>query len=174
MWVFVGSVMREITHDPQTDTRLEKVETVTISFETFKKALKRNYLGERHRSDRSYVLRLYPPFEAGMEAEYYESEQGRHYNNEWNEKPLHISPELLILEGTDRGFRGIYEWPTEANTRNALTEEKIEEAGGIEEAVEIEREIFWDEVKHSLPETFDLGKVQPATGNYTVDLNWEE
>jgi len=104
--------MREMTHDPQTDTRLEKVETVTISFETFKKALKRNYLG-------------------------------------------------------------ICEWPTEANTRDALSEEEIEEDGGIEEAVEIGREIFWDEVKHDLPETFNLGRVQ-GVGNYTVELNWEE
>jgi len=165
--------MREMTDDPQTDTRLEKVETVTISFETFKKALKRNYLGERHRRDRSYVLRLYPPFEAEMEAEYYESEQGRHYDSNWNEKPFHIAPELLILEGTERGFRGICEWPTEANTRDALTEREIEEDGGIEEAVEIGREIFWDEVKHDLPETFNLGRVR-GVGNYTVELNWEE
>lgn len=28
-----------------------------------------------------------------MEAEYYESEQGRHYDNNWNEKPFHIIPE---------------------------------------------------------------------------------
>lgn len=173
MWVFVGSVMRDTAHDPQTDTRLEKVETVTISFETFKKALKRNYLGESNRHDRSYVLRLYPSFEADMEAEYYESEQGRHYDNNWDEKPFHIPPELIILEGTDRGFRGIVEWPTEANTRNALTEEEIEEDGGIEEAVEIGREIFWDELEHDLPETFNLGCVQ-GVGNYTVEINWEE
>lgn len=158
---------------PQTDPRLETVETITIPFETFKKALKRNYLGESTRHDRNYVLRLYPPFEAEMEAEYYESEQGRHYDNNWDEKPFHIQPELLIMEGTERGFRGICEWPTEANTRHALTEEEIEEEGGIEEAVETGRDIFWDEVKYDLPETFNLGCVQ-GVKEYTVELNWEE
>lgn len=171
LWEKVGCVMARTP--PRTDDRLEKVEEITISFETFKKALKRNYLGERHRRDRSYVLRLYPPFEAEMEAEYYESEQGRHYDSNWNEKPFHIPPELLILEGTERGFRGICEWPTEANTRHALSEEEIEEDGGIEKAVEIGREVFWDEVKHDLPETFNLGRVH-GVGNYTVELNWEE
>jgi len=52
----------------QVDSRLEKVETVEINFETFKKALSRNYLGERDSHDRSYVLRLYPEFQSVMES----------------------------------------------------------------------------------------------------------
>lgn len=165
--------MREMSHDTMIDTRLEKVETVTISFETFKKALKRNYLGERHRNDRSYVLRLYPPFEAEMEAEYYESEQGRHYDSNWDEKPFHIPPELIILEGTERGFRGIVDAPEEWQIHQALSEEQIEEEGGIEAAMDEAWEIFWDDVEYNLPETFDLGRVQ-GIGDHTVELNWVE
>lgn len=157
---------------PQVDERLEKVETVTIDFETFKKAFKRNYLQpDRTMFEHShtFVLRLYPPFEAKMEAQYYESEQGRHYNNEWNEKPFHLKPELLILEGYDGLFNE--EWPTEQNTRSHLTEEEIEESGGIEAVVEEGREIFWDEVKYYLPEEFDLGHQHGLRG-YTVDIEW--
>lgn len=165
--------MRKMNPDPQTDPRLEKIETVTISFETFKKALKRNYLDEPDRWGRNYVLRLYPPFEAEMEAEYYESEQGRHYDNNWDEKPFHIPPELIILEGTERGFRDIVEAPEEWQVRQALTEEQIEEEGGIDAAMDGAWEIFWDDVEYSLPETFNLGCVH-GVGSHTVELNWEE
>ena len=156
---------------PQIDERLEKVETVQIDFETFKKALKRNYLGESHRHDRSFVLRLYPPFEAEMEAEYYESEQGRHYDNNWSEKPFHIQPELLILESPGEGFRSIVNYSTEASIRDALTEEQIAEEGGIEASLEIGREIFWGELETILPDRFDLGAVH-GLRPYEVDVEW--
>lgn len=158
--------------DPMTDDRLAKVETVTIPFETFKKALKRNYLGDRDRWDRSFVLRLYPPFEAEMEAEYYESEQGRHYNNDWDEKPFHIKPELLILEGTDLGFRSICDPPEEWQIKRDLTDEQIEEEGGLEASMQIAWDIFWDELKTILPDRFDLGCVH-GFGTYYVDIEWE-
>lgn len=157
--------------NPRTDSRLEKVETVRIPFDQFKKALARNYLGESNRHDRSFVLRLYPPFEATMTAEYYESEQGRHYNNEWNEKPFHINPELLILEGDGGSFRNIVNYPDEYEVRNALTEEQIEEEGGIEEAMKIGKEMFWDELRTILPETFDLGRVHDLD-SYPVEIEW--
>lgn len=154
---------------PRIDERLEKVETVHIDFETYKKALKRNYLEDNNYHDRSFVLRLYPPFEAEMEADYYESVQGQHYNNDWDEKPYHITPELLILEGSDSSFRNIVEWPTEHNTRSALDDDVIEEEG-MENLLEESREMFWDELKTILPDTYgirqDLSKV------YTVDLEW--
>ncbi|MFD1527312.1 hypothetical protein [Halolamina salina] len=158
----------------QIDDRLAKVEKITISFETFKKALKRNFLDEPDRWGRSYVLRLYPPFEAEMEAEYYESEQGVHYNDEWNEKPIHISPETIMLEETDffSTYGGV-EWPTEANTRSEFSEEEIEEGGGIEKFVEEGRRIFWEELKHSLPEEFDIGRVSHYAP-HTVELEWED
>lgn len=158
-------------NDPRTDDRLEKVNTVRIPFETFTKALERNYLGESDCHDRSYVLRLYPPFNATMGAEYYESEQGRHYNNEWDEKPFHINPELLILEGENGSFRDVVNYPTEAEVRNALTNEQIEEEGGIEEALRIGKKMFWDELKTILPKTFDLGCIH-GLNNYPVEIEW--
>jgi hypothetical protein len=157
---------------PRTDDRLEKVERVTIPFETFTKALRRNYLGEPRRHDRSYVLRLYPPFEADMTAEYYESEQGRHYDNNWTEKPVHVAPELLILESPGDGFRSIVNWPTEASVRSALSDEEIADEGGIDESLAVGRELFWDELKTVLPETFDLGAVRPGPESYPVELIW--
>jgi len=157
--------------NPRTDSRLEKVETVRIPFDQFKKALARNYLGESNRHDRSFVLRLYPPFEATMTAEYYESEQGRHYNNEWDEKPFHINPELLILEGGGGSFRDIVNYPEEYEVRNALTDEQIEAEGGIDEAMKVSKEMFWDELRTILPETFNLGVVQGHM-TYSVDVEW--
>lgn len=156
------------------DPRLEKVEQITIDWETFKKALRRNYLDSdyinRYR-DRSFVLRLYPPFNTEMEVEYYESMQGRHYNNEWDEKPFHINPELILLEGCDSNpFRWV-EWPNEQNTRDALTDDEIENEGGIEKAVEEGREFFWNELRHDLPDSINLGKIQ-GHSNYPVDINW--
>ena len=156
----------------QKDERLEKVEQITINFETFKKALARNYLGESNKTDRSFVLRLYPSFKSEMEVEYYESVQGRHYNSEWNEKPFHIPPELLVLEGDGGNFRDIVNYPEEWEVRQALTEEQIEEEGGIEEAMQVGKEMFWEELKTILPEAFDLGRVH-GLGGYPVDINWE-
>lgn len=157
--------------NPRTDERLETVETVRIPFDQFKKALARNYLGESNRHDRTFVLRLYPPFEATMTAEYYESEQGVHYDSNWNEKPFHIKPELLILEGDGAPFHDIVNYPEEYEVRNALTEEQIAEEGGIEEAMTFAKEVFWDELRTILPETFDLGRIH-GVGNYPVEIEW--
>ncbi len=158
--------------NPRTDERLEKVETVRIPFDQFKKALKYNYLGESNRHDRSFVLRLYPPFEATMTAEYYESEQGVHYDSNWNEKPFHIRPELLILEGDGGSFRSIVNYPEEWQVRNALTDEQIEEEGGIEEALQVGKEMFWEELRTILPETFDLSMASGRPTHYVVDVEW--
>jgi len=159
----------------QTDSRLETVETITIDWPTFKKTLKRNYLDpdyERQRRNRSYVLQLYPPFETTMEARYYVSEQGRHYNSDWDEKPVHLKPELFILEGSDSSFRDIVEYPTEQNTRHALRDEEIEEMGGVDEAVTEGRELFWDELQTILPEQVNIGRFIGGHTNYTVDVEW--
>ena len=155
----------------QKDERLEKVEQITIDFEIFKKALARNYLGESNTTDRSYVLRLYPEFKQEMEVEYYESFQGRHYDNNWNEKPFHIPPELLILEGDGGNFYDIVNYPEEWHIRQTLSGEEIEEEGGIEECMKVSKEMFWDELKTILPETFNLGNVH-GVGSYEVEINW--
>jgi len=156
----------------QKDERLEKVEQITIDFEVFKKALAYNYIGEGETyHDRSFVLRLYPPFKAEMKVEYYESMQGRHYDSNWDEKPFHILPELLILEGNNGNFYDIVNYPEEWEIRRAFTEEEIEEEGGIEECMKISKEMFWDELKTILPETFNLGNVH-GIGNYKVEINW--
>jgi len=155
----------------QIDERLEKVERIVIPFETFKKTLKRNYLGESNKTDRSFVLRLYPPFESEMEVEYYESFKGRHYNSEWNEKPFHIPPELIILEGMDGNFFNQHEWPTEITEQQHFTEKEIEEIGGIGNVVEESREWFWNELKVKLPDQFNLGNVH-GYGSYEVDIEW--
>ena len=155
----------------QTDSRLEKVEQITIDFETFKKALARNYLGESNTHDRNYVLRLMPPFEAEMEAEYHESVQGRHYDSNWPETPYHIKPELIILEGSDSGFRNIVNYPEEWEIRQNLTEEEVKEEGGIEESMEIGKQMFWGELKTILPETYKLGYTN-GIGRHEVEINW--
>ena len=152
----------------QIDSRLEKVETVEINFETFKKALARNYLGERNSHDRSYVLRLYPEFTEVMKAEYYESMQGRHYDSNWDEKPFHIPPELLILEGNNGNFRDIVKyperWEVEQNVPD-ITEDEIDEC------MQESKELYWDEMKTILPTKFNLGSVH-GVGSYTVDIEW--
>jgi len=157
------------------DTRLEKVDRIRIDWDTFKKALERNYLSpeyEYQRQDKTYVLRLYPPFESEMDAEYYVSEQGVHYNSDWDEKPFHMKPELFVLEGTDKGFRGIVNYDTETDVRNALTDEQIEEEGGIEQSLQIAHEIFWDELKSIRPDEIDLGHFTPGPSGYTVEIDW--
>ena len=154
------------------DERLEKVEQITIDFETFKKALGYNYFGEGQTyHDRSFVLRVMPPFESEMEVEYYESRQGRHYDSNWDETPFHIQPELLILEGGGGNFRDIVNYPEEWEIRQSLTEEEIEEEGGIEEAMQVSKDMFWEELKTILPETFNLGNVH-GVGSYKVEINW--
>ena len=155
----------------QKDKRLEKVEQITIDFKVFKKALARNYLGESNKTDRNYVLRLYPDFEKEMEVEYYESVNGVHYDNNWDEKPFHIPPELIILEGTKHGFRNIVTYPDEWEVRNALSEEEIEEEGGIENALQEGKEIFWDDIKYNLPKKYNLANGSYYV-DYVVDLNW--
>ena len=157
--------------NPQRDSRLEKVEQVTIDFQTFKKVLARSYLGESNKTDRSFVLRLYPPFEAEMEAEYYESIQGRHYDNNWDETPFHIKPELLILEGDGGNFRDIVDYPEEWQIKQALTNEEIQEEGGMEACMEESKQMFWEELKTILPDTYKLGYTN-GVGRYEVQLNW--
>lgn len=148
------------------DSRLEKVEAVTIPFEEFQKALKRNYLDERTAMNnrQSHVLRLYPPFNPEMEVEYYVSKQGRHYNSDWNEKPFHITPELIVYDELGK----VCEWPTRANTREFVPEGDEE---SLERAVEEGRNIFWSDLERILPETFDLNAGHPGP-SYTVDLEW--
>ena len=157
-----------------TDERFEKVEQITIDFEVFKKALTRNYLEPANtmfEQQHSFVLRLYPPFKAEMEAQYYESQQGRHYDSNWSEKPYHILPEMIILEGNGGNFNDIVNYPDEAEVRQCLTEEEIEEEGGIEESLKVGREIFWNEMKTILPGKFNLGLSSGYTSKQ-VDINW--
>lgn len=169
LWEKVGSVMSQTP--PQVDERLEKVNEVAINFSTFKKALKRNYLGEATRRDRSYVLRLYPPFEAEMGAEYYESRQGVHYDSNWDEEPFHIAPELLVLEGGKGEFRSIVDWEDSTTIGKHRTDDEIQEAGGKEAVLNEAHEMFWDELKTVLPETFDLGRINNLN-SYEVKINW--
>lgn len=162
--------------NPQNDERLEQIEQITIDFEVFKKALRRNYLEEPDRWGRTFVLRLYPPFESEMEAEYYESEQGRHYNNEWDEKPFHIRPELLILESPENegNFFNNHRWPTVVNQKR-LIEQDFPDVELTEKNVEVfleeGREWYWNEMKSILSEQFNLGGCV-SHGDYPVEINW--
>lgn len=159
-----------MTMESQTDARLEQVEQITIAWDDFKKALKRNYLTDGTDRSRSNVLRLSPPFAAEMEASYFESEQGMHYPPEMDPKPVHIAPEVIIREGRERGFRDLINWPTRHNATDALTDEEVEEAGGVEAVVEQSREIFWDELRHSLPDSFTYTATPDA--DYEIAINW--
>jgi len=159
----------------QQDSRLKAVGTVRIDWEAFKKALKRNYFSDEYygqRQDRSFVLRLYPPFETTMNAQYYESMQGRHYNDEWDNKPFHMQPELFLVEASDAWQTHHVEWPTERSVRNHCTPKEIEAEGGIEESLSIARDIFWDEVRYALPDQIDLGIFTHGPSGDVVDIEW--
>ncbi|WP_435065904.1 hypothetical protein [Halobaculum sp. EA56] len=158
-----------------TDERVAAVETIRIRWEDFKKALRNNYLTDTdRRRGGNTVLRLNPGrggFSEAEEAETYFSESGVHYASDWPAKPIHIRPHTIIETGRERGFRGLVEWPTRGNTRSALSEEEIEEIGGIDAAVEESREIYWEELRHSLPDTFDLGRQLGPEGKH-VEIEW--
>jgi len=159
------------TADELADDRLEVVETITIAWDDFKRALKRDYLTDGTDRSRQNVLRLSPPFEGEMDATYFESEQGTYYSPEMDPKPVHIRPHTIIQEGRDRGFRDLINWPTKATTRNALREEEIEDAGGIDAALAESREIFWNELRHSLPDSF---RYHTTAGRaYELSIEWE-
>lgn len=154
------------------NNKLQKVEQITIDWEVFKKALRRNYLEEdstMFEHSHSFVLRLYPPFESEMEAEYHESEQGTHYMPDWNEKPHHINPETILLEGCDSNPFRYSEWPTRTNTKHNLPEDVIEN-NDIDELVEEAREIFWSDLKGKLPEKYTLGFLPESSSE--VEINW--
>ena len=164
----------KLTMNPQLDSRLEAVDTIRIDWEAFKKALKRNYFSDAYygqRQDRNFVLRLYPSFETTMDAEYYESVYGRHYDSQWDEKPFHMQPELFLLEASDTwGLRHV-EWPTERSVKDHCSPKEIEEEGGIEESLSTARDIFWDEVKYSLPDEIDLGIFTHGPGT-VANIEW--
>lgn len=161
-----------MTSAQQTDERLKGVETVRIPFDEFKKALRRNYLDDGQRRDRSNVLRLHPPFEATMKAEYYESERGQHYSSDWSEKPFHIPPELLIIEGSDSGFQNVADWPTRSSTRARLHDDELPiDDDELDNLVAEGRAVFWSDLRRQLPDTFDLGDVH-GIGGYEVAVEW--
>lgn len=158
----------------RTDERLEKVEQITIDFQEFKKALKRNYLSNDYysqRHNRSFVLRLYPSFEAEMRAEYYESQHGTRYDNNWSEKPYHIKPEIILLEGCDKNPFKSVQWPTKSNLKNNILDEDLEDLD-LDEELERSREFFWNEIKSFLPEKFNLAKCNHSLSGYAVKINW--
>jgi len=158
------------TTDELADDRLEAVETITIDWAEFKKALKLDYLAPINRS-RHNVLRLTPPFETEMTATYYESQQGTYYPPEMDPKPLHIRPHAIIQEGRDRGFRDLINWPTKASVRDVLREEEIQDSGGIEAALDESRAIYWEELRHSLPDSF---RYHTTAGRaYELSIEWE-
>jgi len=159
------------------DERLQKIEQVTIKFDEFKDALRRNYLDPSTalNGNRTYVLRLYPPFEPCMEAEYHESEQGRHYSNDWDEKPFHIRPELIILDiDDDRSvFFNKHAWPTYTQQKRSIEDDPTVEATEerVEEALDYARDWFWTELKAILPSEIDLG-CMGSYNLYEVDVEW--
>lgn len=157
------------TADELTDDRLEAAETITIEWDDFKRALKRDYLTDGTDRSRHNVLRLSPPFEAEMTATYFESEQGTYYPPEMDPKPVHIRPHTIIQEGRDRGFRGLITWPTRHNATDALTDAEVEEAGGVDAVIEQSREIYWEELRHNLPDSFRYH----ATPDHVYEINIE-
>lgn len=152
------------------DARLETVDEITIDWSDYKKALRRDYLTDGTDRSRRNVLRLSAPFEAEMDATYFESEQGTRYAPEVDPKPVHIRPHTIIEDGRDRGFRDLITWPTRHNATDALTDAEVEEAGGVDAVVEQSRDIYWDELRHSLPDSFRYHTV--AGRAYEIDINW--
>jgi hypothetical protein len=150
------------------DDRIEQIGTIEIAFETFKKALKRDYLSDRHQNDgRKHRIRISPPFDETVEAKYFESEQGTHYPPDMSPKPIHIRPSMIFAEDMDTQW--IPEYPTRANTRDALSEDEIEGIGGLDAAVEEGREIFWNDLKAELPETITLGQYPQEQKEVSVE-----
>lgn len=159
----------EATHK---DERVAGVETVRIHWEDFKTALRNDHLTDTDRQRGGHtVLRLRAPFDGTVEAETHFSEQGRHYSRDVDPKPIHVRPHFIVEDGRDDGWRFIGDYPTESTTRHALREEEIEEAGGIEAVVEESRELWWDELRHSLPDSFNLGAVV-SPEHKRVEIEW--
>lgn len=159
---------------PKEDERIAAIETITIPFETFKKALRRNYLDEETADDsRDYRLRIAGPFEAEMDVEYYETESGSRYASDVDPKPLHIHPEQLVFQGIDGGFREIREWPTRATIKEKLAEGEIEAAGDPVAALEAAREEFWADLRARLPEEIDLGFIHGYQSD-PVAIEWAD
>ena len=160
----------ESTHD---DERVAAVETVRINWSDFKTALRNDYLTDTDKRRGGHTaLRLRAPFEATAEAETHFSESGTRYSREVDPKPIHVRPHHIIESGEDTNWRWIGEYPTATNTRNALTEEQIEDEGGIDAAVEKAREMWWEELQHELPETFDLGQCVGPYDTKRVEIEW--
>jgi hypothetical protein len=151
------------------DDRLDGVETVTVDWESFKKALKRSYLDPSFTdTDFKYRLRLTPPFESEMKAEYDQCRLGSHIRYEDSARPWTFNPQQVI-ESSETGFRGLPRWPTERNVKQALADDKIEDIGGVDKAVAESRELFWNAVRHAMPETIDLIQFSPVE-THTVAL----
>lgn len=139
----------------QRDERIATIERLTIPFEAFRTALRRNYLDEA--IDAECRIRISGPFEAEVEAEYYETDGERSEASDSNPMPLYIHPEQLVFQGLDGGFRDVREWPTRSAIEEELSDAAIEDAGGPEAALEAAREEFWDELREKLPAIVDLG-----------------
>jgi hypothetical protein len=77
------------------DNRLNKIETIHVTRDAIDRVISARE-DDDLRDERTPVLRLYPPFEAEMEVEYHESVTGRHYNSDWDEKPIHIPPNVVM------------------------------------------------------------------------------
>lgn len=155
----------------QTDSRLATVEQITIDFEDFKQALTDNHLTDTDRQrNGNTVLRLLPPFESEMEAEQYFSRKMQRYDNNWDEKPVHIRPHLLFETGGSDFLRSA-EYPTRGNQQHVLSDEEIDAAGGLDTVVEEARTLFWEELKYSLPSMADIGEATGYTSK-TVEIEW--
>lgn len=158
--------------ESNSDDRLEDIETVRINWTDFKKALRNDYLTDTDEQRGGHsVLRLRPPFKGELEAEYHFSRRGTRYVRGAEPNPIHIRPHLIIQTGRQRGWSNVAEYPTRASVRSTLSEEAIEDAGGIEEAVEESRKLWWEELRHQLPDEFDLGKCIGPSGK-RVDIEW--
>lgn len=161
--------------EEHTDERLAAVETLRIRWDDFKKALRNNWLTDTDRGrGGNTVLRLSPGrkgFRETMTAETYFSEQGVRYDSNWEQEPIHIRPHLILETGLDRGTRGLMEWPEQWHIENNFSEEEIEEMGGIEKALDEEREFWWGELRAQLPTEFDVSSSYPMKSKQ-VDIEW--